>query len=80
MNELGRQYGRLIHIGRRRQGLTQVQLAARLGVTQTAIDKWERGVRIPRDFWRGRIAFELDRDTVEIFPPPGRLAPIDGAS
>ena len=36
--------GRLIRTLRRRKGLTQLALAERLGVSDKAVSKWERGV------------------------------------
>ena len=35
--------GRLIRSLRREQGLTQLQLASLLGVSDKAVSKWERG-------------------------------------
>ena len=37
------QIGQLIKQGRREKGLTQQQLADRLGVTNKAVSKWELG-------------------------------------
>lgn len=36
--------GNKIRAARAKTGLTQKQLAERLGVTNTAVSKWERGV------------------------------------
>ncbi len=38
------QIGEVIREHRRRLGLTQEQVADRLGVTAPAVNKWERGV------------------------------------
>lgn len=39
--------GRLIAVRRRNLGMTQRQLAERLGVTDKSVSKWERGVCLP---------------------------------
>ena len=39
--------GRFIAVRRKRANLTQLQLAARLGVTDKAVSKWERGITMP---------------------------------
>lgn len=56
--------GRLIREARRLGGLTQAELARRLGTTQSAVSNWERGVDIPRVDTLARIleacGFEAD--------------------
>ena len=42
-----RKIGKFIAECRKRKGLTQMQLAERLGITDKAISKWERGVAMP---------------------------------
>lgn len=37
----------MIYIGRRRAGLTQAELASRLGVPQSQVSRWERGTVVP---------------------------------
>ena len=39
--------GRFIAVRRKRANLTQLQLADRLGITDKAVSKWERGVAMP---------------------------------
>ena len=39
--------GRFIADCRKTQGLTQIQLAEKLGITDKAISKWERGISMP---------------------------------
>ena len=39
--------GRFIAVCRKRANLTQLQLADRLGITDKAISKWERGITMP---------------------------------
>jgi len=54
----------LIREARTVAGLTQTELAARLGTTQSAVSRWERGLDIPRVDTLGRIleacGFEAD--------------------
>jgi len=56
--------GALIRECRRHAGLSQAELAARLGTTQSAISRWERGHESPRVDTLGRIlqacGFEVD--------------------
>ena len=39
--------GRFIAVRRKRANLTQLQLADRLGITEKAVSKWERGITMP---------------------------------
>ena len=41
-------FGAYIAENRKRLGMTQTQLAARLHVTDKAVSKWERGISKPR--------------------------------
>ena len=56
--------GRLIREARRLGGLTQAELARRLGTTQSAVSNWERGRDTPRVDTLARIleacGFEAD--------------------
>ena len=47
--------GRFIAVRRKRANLTQLQLADRLGITDKAVSKWERGITMPDT----SIMFEL---------------------
>lgn len=62
LNTLGS--GRLIREARRLAGLTQAELARRLGTTQSAVSNWERDRDIPRVDTLARIleacGFEAD--------------------
>ncbi len=61
--------GRNIRLYRLAKELDQEQLAELLGVSQGAISKWEKGIRLPRDYYRARLAHELGVDLDKIFPP-----------
>jgi transcriptional regulator with XRE-family HTH domain len=56
--------GALIREARGYAGLTQAELATRLGTTQSVVSRWERGADIPRVDTLGRIlqgcGFEVD--------------------
>jgi transcriptional regulator with XRE-family HTH domain len=56
--------GALVREGRRIAGLSQSELAARVGTTQSAVSNWERGRDVPRVDTLGRIlqacGFEVD--------------------
>ena len=41
--------GRFIAECRKKKGLTQMQLAEKLNITDRAISKWERGVHLVKD-------------------------------
>ena len=45
---------------RRRLGLTQCQVADRLGITPQAVSKWERGVSCPDVVYLDELATVLD--------------------
>ncbi len=72
--EMARLAGSLIRRRRQSLGLTQEELAKRVGVAQGTINKWETGLRLPRDYWRLRLAEELERDVIELFPWANRGA------
>src|SRR5680860_1270379 len=56
--------GLLIREARRHAGLTQAELASRLGTKQSAVSNWERGIDVPRVDTLARIldacGFEVD--------------------
>ena len=45
MNQI--KIGKFIAECRKRQGLTQIQLAEKLNITDKAVSKWERGMAMP---------------------------------
>lgn len=66
-------WGKRLRTARRAGGLTQVELAARLGITQGQISEWEHGDRAPSDEMKLRLADALDRHVGEIFGWPELL-------
>ena len=40
---------------RRKQGLSQEQMAERLGVSRQAVSKWESGKTVPEDYVNGEL-------------------------
>ena len=54
------QLGNVIRTYRKKKGLTQEEVASRLGVTTPAVNKWERGVTYPDITLLAPIARLLD--------------------
>lgn len=52
-------YGEAIHTARLAVGITQAQLAERVGITQAALSRYENDLRVPDDETLKRIATEL---------------------
>lgn len=59
-------YGELIRNARMRKGLTQSDLAYKLGITPTGIVQWEQNRRNPKLETRKKIANALDIDITEL--------------
>lgn len=57
-------FGDLIRILRRIKGITQIQLAQIVGVTQPAIYQYEKGYRTPTDEIRKKILDCLREETI----------------
>lgn len=53
------QYGKLIRQIRKAEGITQVELAKRIGTTPQNLGQYERGVRIPKPGTLNQILSEL---------------------
>lgn len=64
-----------IKILRKRKGLTQHQLADKLGVTDKAVSKWERGLGTPDISMLNKLALILDIDTDNLLE--GNIACLD---
>lgn len=58
--------GELIRDARKKKGLTQKELGARLEVSDVSIAQWENGIRNPRFETRQKLAKALDIDIVEL--------------
>lgn len=52
---------------RKMHDITQVTLAARIHVTQSALSQWERGVTMPRKAMQFRLADALRTDRSMLF-------------
>ena len=48
---------------RKRAGFTQKDLADRLGISDKAVSKWERGLGLPDVAYLGKLSIILDTDT-----------------
>lgn len=70
--------GELIHRLRRERGLTQLQLAERLGVSDKAVSKWERGLGCPELSLLPDLAEALELDMGKLLS--GELAANDRVS
>lgn len=64
INMVENQIGKAIKINRITQGLTQKELARRVGVTHAAISYWENGVNVPnvKDCWAMADAMDISID------------------
>lgn len=63
-------WGQRIIAARRAVKMTQVQLAAALGVTQQLVSHWEHGLSAPRDDKRAHLARILGVAPEELFAYP----------
>jgi transcriptional regulator with XRE-family HTH domain len=70
--------GERLRVVRKKHGLTQVELAARLGVSQTAISDYESGRTKPRHEKLVALASVLGTSTDELVGK-AQLAPTDGS-
>lgn len=53
-------------------GLTQPQLAARVGTTKTSISRWENGERDPTTKVLAALAYALNKEVADLFRDPRR--------
>lgn len=68
MRELAEQCGRQI-VALRAKRFTQAELADLIGVPQGTLSRWETGARIPRDYYRLKIADALGVSVDVLFFP-----------
>lgn len=55
--------GKAIAYLRQRAGYTQKELAERIGISDKAVSKWERGISLPDVAYLGKLAILLDTDS-----------------
>lgn len=55
--------GKAIKFLRKRAGYTQRDLAERIGISDKAVSKWERGISLPDIALLGKLSIPLDTDT-----------------
>lgn len=55
--------GKAITFLRKRAGYTQRDLASRIGISDKAVSKWERGICLPDSALLGKLSILLDTDT-----------------
>jgi transcriptional regulator with XRE-family HTH domain len=63
-----RQWGRNIQAARLKHHETQAQLADSIHVLQQNVSRWERGVAIPRDDVKFRLAAHFNMAVGDLFP------------
>lgn len=68
MNYLYRTWGRNIREQRQLRSLTQQELADLIGVRQSAVSRWERGIAGPSDYHKLEIARALQAPPRVLFP------------
>lgn len=70
MEHLRRDWGERLRAAREKAGLTQVDLALAVGVTQMSVSAYELGRRTPSDAARMRLAEALRCRVDDLFPYP----------
>lgn len=70
MDEWRALFGARLRRARTAADLTQTELAFLLKVGQTSVSAWERGIAVPRDELRPRIAKVLRSTVAELFEYP----------
>jgi transcriptional regulator with XRE-family HTH domain len=68
--DLRSHWAHCLETARKAAGLTQVELAAKVGTIQQRISAWESGLAAPRDPMRLRLAKALGTTVAELFPYP----------
>ena len=68
--------GQLIREARKKAGMTQAELAKKLGISYVGISQWENGTRNPKYDTLQRIASALEIDWTELVPEGERAQTI----
>lgn len=68
MSERQRKWGERLRKRRELCGLSQTELATKVGVGQAAVSKWEKGYASPRHDLLPVIAKALGADVDDLFP------------
>ena len=68
--ELATRMGRSLKAAREARGLSQVQLANAVDVTQSSIVRFEQGLMVPRPYLQTLIAATLLRPVSDVFHTP----------
>lgn len=68
-----RQFGARLRELREAAGLSQAEVAARLGKPQSSWSSWELGTTAPNIEWLERVAVVLGCDIAELFVPAKRV-------
>lgn len=68
MERLRAIWGARIRTARQAAGYTQASFARALNIDQANVSRWERGLAVPNDNRRGRIADLLGVDASDLFP------------
>lgn len=66
-------WGRRLRTARTTAGLSQVELARRLEISQSQLSEWEAGDRAPSDELKLRLADALGRHVTELYSWPEHL-------
>lgn len=72
MDDWAKQCGKRLRARRIELGWSQEQLAALAGVTAASLCRFELGVNVPKDSVRLAIAYAIQREVVDIWPPVER--------
>lgn len=79
-NHAPRSFGSLVRDRRTALGVTQAELAERLGIRQPAVSAWERGTAYPSPELYLPLARELDTDVETLLAGVGIIEPETVAS
>ena len=72
--------GSMIAVFRKQMGMTQLELAEKMGVTDKAVSKWERDLSCPDGSSLPRLAEIFDVSVDELMQAGTKAAPVSGAN